>query len=63
VINEGHNPTFVIGFAGELREKQGLRPLLSAYTQVNKRIPATFLIVGDIRAGEDQQIFQEFNPL
>jgi glycosyltransferase involved in cell wall biosynthesis len=50
----------VIGFAGELREKKGLRPLLSAYAQVNKNSPATVLIVGDIRAGEDKQVFEEF---
>ena len=50
----------VIGFAGELREKKGLRPLLSAYAQVNKKNPATFLIVGDVRAGEAMQAFEEF---
>lgn len=50
----------LIGFAGELREKKGLRPLLGAYAQVNKMTPATLLIVGDIRAGEDKQIFEEF---
>ena len=50
----------VIGFAGELREKKGLRPLLSAYAQVNRKDQATLLIVGDIRAGEDRQVFEEF---
>jgi glycosyltransferase involved in cell wall biosynthesis len=50
----------VIGFAGELREKKGLRSLLSAYAQVNKKEPAALLIVGDVRAGEDKQIFEEF---
>jgi L-malate glycosyltransferase len=50
----------VIGFAGELREKKGLQPLLSAYAQVNRKDPATLLIVGDVRAGEDMQAFQEF---
>lgn len=50
----------VIGFAGELREKKGLRPLLSAYAQVNKIHPAILLIVGDIRPGEDNQFFEEF---
>ncbi len=49
-----------IGFAGELREKKGLHPLLSAYAQVNKKSPATLLIVGDVRAGEDRQFFEEF---
>jgi glycosyltransferase involved in cell wall biosynthesis len=50
----------VIGFAGEFREKKGLRPFLSAYAQVNKKKPASLLIVGDVRAGEDKQIFEEF---
>jgi glycosyltransferase involved in cell wall biosynthesis len=50
----------VIGFAGELREKKGLRPLLSAYAQVNKKSPATLLIVGNVRAGEDKEVFEEF---
>ncbi len=50
----------VIGFVGELREKKGLRSLLTAYAQINKKNPATLLIVGDIRAGEDKQIFEEF---
>jgi glycosyltransferase involved in cell wall biosynthesis len=53
----------VIGFAGELREKKGLRPLLNACAQVNKRDPATLLIVGDIRAGEDKQWVEEFKHL
>ena len=52
--------TRVIGFAGELRAKKGLRPLLDAYAQVNRKNPATLLIVGDIRAGEDKQIFEDF---
>ena len=50
----------VIGFVGELREKKGLRSLLSAYAQVNKLNPATLLIVGDVRAGEDRQFLEEF---
>ena len=50
----------VIGFAGELREKKGLRPLLSAHAQINQKHRATLLIVGDVRAGEDKQIFEEF---
>lgn len=51
---------YVIGFAGELREKKGLRTLLSAYAQVDKDHPTTLLIVGDIRAGEDKRMFEEF---
>jgi len=50
----------VIGFAGELREKKGLKTLLSAYAQINKKHPATLLIVGEVRKGEDQQIFDGF---
>jgi glycosyltransferase involved in cell wall biosynthesis len=62
LINEGqvNEPGRVIGFAGELREKKGLRSLLGAYAQVNKICPATLLIVGDIRPGEDKQIFEDF---
>jgi len=61
-INEGNRKEASrgIGFAGELREKKGLRLLLSAYAPVNKKKPATLLIVGDIRAGEDKQKFEEF---
>lgn len=49
----------VIGFIGELREKKGLKTLLSAYAQVNTRHPSTLLIVGEIRHGEDSQTFEE----
>ena len=50
----------VIGFAGELRAKKGLSTLLAAYAQVNKKNPTTLLIVGDIRTGDDKQIFEKF---
>ncbi|HLO28957.1 MAG TPA: glycosyltransferase, partial [Anaerolineales bacterium] len=50
----------VIGFVGELREKKGLTSLLSAYAQVNREQSVTLLVVGDIRAGADRQIFEEF---
>jgi len=50
----------VIGFVGELREKKGLKTLLSAYAQVYKKQPAILLIVGEVRAGEDRKIFDEF---
>ncbi len=49
----------VIGFVGELREKKGMKTLLSAYAQVNKRQPTTLLIVGETRHGEDSQTFEE----
>ena len=48
-----------IGFAGELRHKKGLATLLSAYAQVNKIHSTRLLIVGDVRTGEDQRIFDE----
>jgi glycosyltransferase involved in cell wall biosynthesis len=50
---------FVIGFAGELREKKGLKTLLCAYAQVVKKRSTTLLLVGEVRAGEDKQIFDE----
>ncbi len=49
----------IIGFVGELREKKGLSSLLTAYTQVVKTLPASLLIVGDVRAGEDRKVFEE----
>jgi glycosyltransferase involved in cell wall biosynthesis len=48
-----------LGFAGELREKKGLSTLLHAYTQVNSRLPATLLVIGDVRGGEDKRVFDE----
>ncbi len=63
---KGHEGTMkeergaVIGFVGELREKKGLRALLSGYAQVNKKRSSTLLIVGEVRAGEDKQAFEEF---
>lgn len=50
----------VIGFVGELREKKGLQTLLLAYAQVNKKQPATLLIIGEVRKGDDQKFFEEF---
>jgi glycosyltransferase involved in cell wall biosynthesis len=50
----------VIGFAGELREKKGLNALLTGYAQANKKCPSTLLIVGEVRAGDDKKIFDEF---
>jgi glycosyltransferase involved in cell wall biosynthesis len=50
----------VIGFAGEPREKKGMHLILSAYAQVCKTVAAALLLVGEIRAGEDRQIFEEF---
>jgi glycosyltransferase involved in cell wall biosynthesis len=50
----------VIGFVGELREKKGLISLLHGYAQVDKRRPATLLVVGVVRAGADEQAWAEF---
>ncbi|MBL8063798.1 MAG: glycosyltransferase family 4 protein, partial [Anaerolineales bacterium] len=52
--------TFVIGFVGELREKKGLATLLNAYAQINRKMPVSLLIVGEIREGEDKKFFDEF---
>lgn len=60
IIGKVKEVSGVIGFAGELREKKGLHTLLSAYTQANKKSSTTLLIIGDIRAGEDKRIFEEF---
>ena len=49
----------VIGFVGELREKKGMKTLLSAYAQVNARRRCTLLTVGEIRHGEDSQTFEK----
>ena len=57
---EHKGKSFVVGFAGELREKKGLKPLLSAYAQVNKKLPTALLIVGEVRAGEDKKSFDKF---
>ena len=51
---------FVIGFVGELREKKGLATLLSGYAQLTKTMPASLLIVGEVREGEDKKYFEEF---
>lgn len=50
----------VIGFVGELREKKGLATLLSGYAQLVKKTPASLLIVGEVRNGEDKKVFDEF---
>ncbi len=50
----------VIGFVGELREKKGIRPLLTGYAQLVEKQPVTLLMVGEVRQGEDRKIFDEF---
>jgi len=51
---------FVVGFVGELREKKGMTTLLSGYAQIAKSRPASLLIVGEVREGEDKKYFDEF---
>jgi glycosyltransferase involved in cell wall biosynthesis len=60
IRNKKEERSLVIGFVGELREKKGLRALLSGYAQVTKYRPASLLIVGEVRAGEDNQALDEF---
>ena len=50
----------MLGFVGELREKKGLKTLLDAYATVSKKYSVALLIVGEVRAGEDKQLFDEF---
>jgi len=50
----------VIGFVGELRAKKGLTTLLRAYAQINKKQSVALLIVGEVRAGNDKEAFDEF---
>jgi glycosyltransferase involved in cell wall biosynthesis len=58
--DDGKSDTPVIGFVGELREKKGIRSLLAGYAQANQDRPATLLIVGEVRAGEDKKFFDDF---
>ncbi len=58
--DESERNQLVIGFVGELREKKGLTTILGGYAQIKKEHPTSLLIVGEIRAGEDKQIFDEF---
>jgi len=50
----------VIGFVGELREKKGIRALLGGYAQLVEKRPAALLIVGEVREGDDKEVFEEF---
>jgi glycosyltransferase involved in cell wall biosynthesis len=47
----------VIGFAGEVREKKGLKTLLGGYAQIASR--ASLLVVGHVRDGEDKKLFDD----
>ena len=55
----------IVGFVGELREKKGLKTILSAYAQLSRRLRAALLIIGEVRAGEDKkafEVFVQYNP-
>jgi glycosyltransferase involved in cell wall biosynthesis len=55
----------VVGFVGEGRAKKGLSVLLLAFKQAAERMPLALLLVGGVRAGEDEQtltVFQKQNP-
>jgi glycosyltransferase involved in cell wall biosynthesis len=43
----GEDP--VVGFVGELREKKGMRFLLPAFAELNRRRPARLLLIGGVR--------------
>lgn len=49
-----------LGFVGELREKKGLKSILAAYATICQKQVVALLIVGEVRAGEDKQYFDEF---
>lgn len=50
----------VIGFAGELRAKKGMKTILNAYAQISIRHPVNLLIVGEVRPRDDRKAFEEF---
>ncbi len=55
----------VLGFVGEARAKKGLATLLTAYRELYRHTGAALLLVGGVRAGEDQAlvtVFQKQNP-
>jgi glycosyltransferase involved in cell wall biosynthesis len=54
-----------IGFVGEARAKKGLAPLLLAFREVAQTRPAALMLIGGVRAGDDESlvtIFQKQNP-
>lgn len=46
----------VLGFSGELRHKKGVPFLLSALSEVRKVRPACLLVIGEVRAREQEQL-------
>lgn len=60
ILNVEGSKSKVIGFVGELREKKGLAALLSGCAQLARKMPASLLIIGEIREGEDKKLLEEF---
>lgn len=61
----GLPPGPIIGFVGEARAKKGLAPLLLAFAELARTHPATLLLVGGVRAGDDAAllaVFQKQHP-
>src|SRR5258706_1319706 len=54
-----HKDALFIGFVGELREKKGLKTLLTGYAQINKKRPTSLLIVGEVRPGDGKNTFEK----
>ncbi len=52
----------VIGFAGELREKKGMRHLLPAFAEVSKHRDVSLLLIGGVR-DEAQKAFEAFKAM
>ena len=55
----------VIGFAGEARAKKGLATILLAFEKINACRRVDLLLVGEARAGQDEelvQVFRKQNP-
>lgn len=55
----------VMGFVGEARAKKGLATLLLAFETLSRTHPATLLLVGGVRAGDDSallSVFQKQHP-
>ena len=46
----------VMGFSGELRHKKGLPFLLSCLAEVRKKRPACLLVIGEVRAREQEHL-------
>ena len=52
----------VLGFAGELREKKGLRYLIQALRSVREKRPASLLVIGEVRPSEAVRVIEGIGP-